>query len=224
MQRMSFLATTPDDSNVFKGLRSTSMARTPGKKPTGPKIYGPRVIAAVVPRFFEHLTALQNETTFAYSTVHDWSTGRADPTLERLDELAAFLKSKRGVDIDPLDLLRKPSAAPEGPTDRYTARADAAKWLRGQVSDAAIEDVLGAEYHPDDVGTWKPIEWAEEMRRVEQRLRLRRDAPAQAAAEDRRGADEVTDAARRLQEKADRTKKELAAEDQARTPKKRGTA
>lgn len=226
-QDMSTVAFTPQDSRSFTGLRYTAMAKSGGKGSKGAKgskVYGPRVIAYVIPRYFENLTAFQVASTYAYSTVQDWKHGKADPRLEELDSIAALLKEVHKVDVDPLDLLRKPVEDPDAPPDRYTARAEAARWVRGQVSDAAINDVLSAEYNPEDVETWKPIDWASEIHRVEKALRLRRDKPTQAAAEDRRGSDELLDAAARLQEQANERKRQLAADDQARTPKKRGTA
>lgn len=50
--------------------------------------YGKRVIAAVMPRKWKTLTAIQMATGIAFSTIHDWSTGKSDPTLEKLDMVA----------------------------------------------------------------------------------------------------------------------------------------
>lgn len=83
-------AMTPHDANAFAALRSSAMAR---------KTFGPRVVAALVPRFYKDLTALHVATGFAYSTVHDWSTGKADPRLEVVEQLAVK------VGLDPMELL-----------------------------------------------------------------------------------------------------------------------
>jgi len=72
----------------------------------GVRIYGPRVIAAVVPRYFPTVHALQIATGMAYSTLNDWANGKADPRLEALDKVIDAIRTKHGAAVDALDLLR----------------------------------------------------------------------------------------------------------------------
>jgi hypothetical protein len=78
------------------------------------RIYGPRVIAAVVPRYFKNVQALQIATGMAYSTLNDWANGHADPRLEALDRVVEAVKKEHAVVLDPLELLGGPTVAPKG--------------------------------------------------------------------------------------------------------------
>jgi len=101
------VAVSPQDAKGFKGLGSSPMA---------PRIYGPRVISAVVPRFFPTVHALQIATGMAYSTLNDWANGKADPRLEALDKVIDAILKKHNVRVDALELLRGGSlpSVPQG--------------------------------------------------------------------------------------------------------------
>jgi transcriptional regulator with XRE-family HTH domain len=87
-----------DDSNGFARLRSSGMA----------KRIGPRVISNLVPRRYPTLTALQIATGIAYSTLHAWKKGTADPDIPSLEDIA----DKLGIDV--ADLLRGDVSRPRG--------------------------------------------------------------------------------------------------------------
>lgn len=109
------LAFAPDDSEHGAGLGSLVMAK-PAKRARD-KVFGPRVVAALVPRHFKDLTAIQLATGIAYSTIHDWSTGTSDPRLEVIARIAAL------VQCDPSDLIR-PVPAETTPSARPRAVAE----------------------------------------------------------------------------------------------------
>jgi transcriptional regulator with XRE-family HTH domain len=95
---MEAVASPRDDSNGFARLRSSAMA----------KRIGPRVISNLVPGRYSTLTALQIATGIAYSTLHAWKKGTADPDIPSLEDIA----SKIGVDV--ADLLRGDLTRPRG--------------------------------------------------------------------------------------------------------------
>jgi hypothetical protein len=86
------------------------------------KLFGPRLVKALVPSRYKDLTALQVATGKAYSTINDWANGKADP---RLDEV---VKIAEKVGVDPIDLLR-------GNTRNRSRVCDRLEWIEA-VSEA----------------------------------------------------------------------------------------
>ncbi len=74
------------------------------------KIWGPLVIAAVMPVPYKTLTAIEDATGFAFSTIHDWSKGNSNPKLDQLEVIAR----KTGIPVP--DMLRgAPVGVPRAP-------------------------------------------------------------------------------------------------------------
>lgn len=70
-----------DDPRYIAGLHSAPMdTHTPS--------LGQRLIAAVVPSRFKDLNALHLASRIAYSTVHKWKTGEANPRWEQVCAIA----------------------------------------------------------------------------------------------------------------------------------------
>lgn len=91
------LARALDDADDSLAVPLGSMPWTAGQ-------YGRQFLAALVPTYFETMTALHRQTGVAYSTIHDWSKGRADPRWESIALVVAVLE-ERGIVVDPLELL-----------------------------------------------------------------------------------------------------------------------
>ncbi len=61
--------------------------------------YGPRVISAVVPRFWKDVQAVHLATRIGYGTLHAWKNGRQQPHLKWVCRIAEL------TGVDPLELL-----------------------------------------------------------------------------------------------------------------------
>jgi hypothetical protein len=121
------VAFSPGYSRPFEPLRSPAMAR---------KTYGPRVIAALIPRWFPTQTALQNATGIAYSSINDWANGKSDPRMDVLEKIADVIERDHGVRPDPVDWLRTQSGQQQairptvGQLPGWTEAEEAARKLR----------------------------------------------------------------------------------------------
>lgn len=191
------VATTLVDRIEFAALRSSPMAAT----------YGQRLISAVVPRFWKDLTALQRASGRAYSTIHDWSSGKSNPRLEQLDELARLIEREHGVVLDPLELVAATPGPIVVPDDRYPSRARVLVALDGLVDAKAKERVATqANFGSRDPG---PLYWIEALARAQREIETERalgvnpEHAAGAAAFERFAAEDA--------ERAERSKAELAA-------------
>lgn len=81
--------------------------------------YGPRVIAALVPRWFRTQTELQNATGIAYSSINDWANGKADPRMEQLERVTAVVEKVHHVKLDPVELMHGSQSVPRGHVDEH---------------------------------------------------------------------------------------------------------
>ncbi len=128
------------------------------------KRFGPLVIKTIVPRFYKDLTAIQIATGFAYSTIHDWSTGIANPKLDQLEKIAELTK------VSVVDLLRGTTTPTKGTLQEHPewdatlaiARAkygrrlpDYAFELAGETSAARAPEHLDAEFVADLAQFWQ---------------------------------------------------------------------
>jgi transcriptional regulator with XRE-family HTH domain len=124
---MDGVVPTRDDANGFARLRSSVMA----------KRIGPRVIGNLVPGRFSTLVALQLATGIAYSTLHAWKKGTADPDIPSLEDIA----TKLGIDV--ADLLRGDLTRPRGEIRNHPDWASAVFEARerrpGRLRDYAYE-------------------------------------------------------------------------------------
>ena len=84
------LAEPVDSLGVFERLCSTAMDSTS---------LGARVLAALVPANYPDLNALHRASGIAYSTLHAWKKGTANPRWEQIERLAEL------VGRDPFDLV-----------------------------------------------------------------------------------------------------------------------
>ena len=67
---------------------------------------GARVLAALVPASYPDLNALHRASGIAYSTLHAWKKGTANPRWEQIERLAEL------VGRDPFDLVGAAAWAP----------------------------------------------------------------------------------------------------------------
>ena len=80
---MQSLAITLDDPRYIKGLRFVDMDT--------PDTLGRRLLAAVIPAHYKDLHALHLASGIAYSTVHKWKTGEANPRWEQVENVARLV-------------------------------------------------------------------------------------------------------------------------------------
>lgn len=71
-----------DDSRYIGVLRSVPMDH---------ETLGQRLLAAVIPAHFKDLNALHLASRIAYSTVHKWKTGEANPRWEQVETVAGLV-------------------------------------------------------------------------------------------------------------------------------------
>lgn len=195
----SDLAFPPHDADLGSAICSMAMAR---------KTYGPRVVAALVPRYFKDLTALHVGTGHAYSTVHDWSTGKADPRLDALEKIVEVLAA-RGERVDLLDLLRSNDETRVEYNERYPNRAAVLALLGREADERAVKRVASIELaaHEDPSKLWWTQRLADEVARVK-REDEHPEAIAKEKAESARELDEAeAEAVRRKQRALERAKK-----------------
>lgn len=136
--------------------------------------YGQRLIAAVVPRFWKDLTAFQRASGRAYSTIHDWSSGKSNPRLEQLDEIVRLVEKEHGVTLDPLELIsaKAPSEHVVVPDDRYPSRAAVIVALQPFFdSDATARVATQANFGARDPGA---LYWIEALVRAQRDIELER--------------------------------------------------
>jgi transcriptional regulator with XRE-family HTH domain len=161
---------------------------------------GPRVTAALIPRYFKDLTAIQNATGIAYSTINDWHNGKADPTPNSLQKIASAIEKNTKQSVDFSEWLRPPIGAEI--TREYLRRyhnlvmAEELARRGGLADDEAIEDVKrGANRFGSD----PPVDhWLSEFKLAMARRKFMAANPALAEAsaaaerdEGRRKADEA---------------------------------
>lgn len=80
---MQNLAVSRDDPRYIKGLRFDPMDK--------PDTLGRRLLAAVIPAHYKDLHALHLASGIAYSTVHKWKTGEANPRWEQVETVARLV-------------------------------------------------------------------------------------------------------------------------------------
>lgn len=156
-----------------------STARVPPAEPT----FGQRLIAAVVPRFWKDLAALQHASGRSLTTINEWSTGKSNPRLEHVEDIARLVEQQHGVRISALELLRDraPTIVRE---DRYPSRGDVLAAFSAFASQKAIERVASqANFGARDPG---PLYWIEAVVRAQRDVELEQGAGAQPG--DERGA------------------------------------
>ena len=99
---MNPLAQSADYVRLCVGLGSSPMATKPKlDAPHASPTLGQQVIAALIPGHFRTMTALQNASGLAYSTLSNWKNGTKIPDMDSVVRLA------RLAGVDPLDLLGK---------------------------------------------------------------------------------------------------------------------
>lgn len=194
MEARGGVATTGDSANEFEDLGSSSMARQ----------FGKRMYEKLVPRFFPNASAFQRAMGFAYSTVHDWKTGNADPELATVVEVAEKVKTATGVEIDPPELLTdRPLPDNEVhivPDERYPNRGRVLALLGAACEPEAVRRVASLELHAatDPDVLW----WVRRLLNEDDRARMDRADPARV--EQREAASRVV-VARHLADHAART-------------------
>ena len=176
-----------------------------------PVTFGQRVVAALVPRYFKDLTALHVASGKAYSTVHDWASGKSNPRLEVVEQLAELVRRDHDPNIDALDILRgsAPSSAEltYEPDDRYPSRAQAIRLVKSVIDPDGVAEVRTYALHAkSDPGV---VYWLGELAAAHRRVTMGREDPKGAEADRRaRAITPDADEERDAREAAERTKAE----------------
>jgi hypothetical protein len=156
-------------------------------------------MAALVPKYFPTLTDLHIATRIAQSTLSDWKTGKADPRLEYLEKVVEVL-SQRGIDLDPVDLLRPGDETRIEYEDRYPNRAVVLSRLKGLVDDRALKRVASKElnFHGDP----SPLHWIKQVVHEVEQIEMEASQPdviKHQLAEGQRVGDQYSEALRKKQ-------------------------
>lgn len=145
-----------DDAHELTCLRADV-----GDAAIGPKTYGQRIVAALVPRYFKDVQAMHFATKISYQTLHSWKTGVSDPRMSQLgpvNEAIGFDVVTLLVSNAPRDTVREhpdwPRALAEARAHRGRKLPSYAFDMAGETSGAKLPERIDADFVADLAEFW----------------------------------------------------------------------
>lgn len=153
---MAAVALTLDDPRYINGLRFAEM--------DSPDTLGRRLLAAVIPSRFKDLNALHLATGIAYSTVHKWKTGDANPRWEQVETVARLVGENPFRMLSPGDKASSRERVADHPEwegakaaalDRFPGRVPAPFYeIAGETSGASIPEHIDEHFAFELASFW----------------------------------------------------------------------